>query len=245
MSSQASNDYNEALRDFREKIAGFTLIGACGRPYILVSKLTHWLENNAQIHFAGQQINTRPANRLLQAAYRRRSGRPAPPMDVGQLCSGQGRCLLVFCILLELGLGDKIYDFWRKEKADSSLPLQLYDLKETFAEIDNSNDTEEHAKRFDKLQWRFCPARFDLNVARDFWVDRVLPICIKQLINTKGGTADLWQIAVLEEFVGKELREAAKNSKYDSPDDDSLGPVSTNPFLPLCHFLAEVILILP
>ncbi len=40
----------------------------------------------------------------------------------------------------------------------------------------------------------------------------------------KGATAQLWQIEVLEEFVGPELRKAVKNSVYDP--NDGYGPVS-------------------
>lgn len=95
-----------------------------------------------------------------------------------------------------------------------------------------ASNSDQRATDFDNIQWRFCPAQFDLDMGREFWKNRILPICSRQPINlTKGGTAKLWQIAVLEEFVGKELREVVKNSVYDpkvygGQHQDNLGPVS-------------------
>jgi hypothetical protein len=80
-------------------------------------------------------------------------------------------------------------------------------------------EAEKLAIKFNEVQWQFCPAKFELEMGRDFEKDRVIPICKKEIINTKGGTATLWQLEVLEEFVGDKLRETARNSRYNNPND--------------------------
>jgi hypothetical protein len=230
MTDQPSLQNDTIFQEFERKLKECTVVATCGRPYVLISEFTAWLERKARIWSGGQEINTSPANLLLDATYR--TWNPAPPIDVYKLLKGSGRCLLVFSILLEAGVGNCLHKFTRKEKFDSDLPIALYTLKQIFADT-GVPEPNQRAEEFNAMQWRFCPARFDLDMDHDFWKDRVLPICNKQEINlTKGGTAKLWQITVLEEFVEEDLRKVAKNSRYDPKDYsesvqlDNLGPVS-------------------
>jgi hypothetical protein len=94
----------------------------------------------------------------------------------------------------------------------------------------SEEEAEKLAVDFNREQWRFCPAKFELEMGRNFGKDRVLPFFIKEPINFKGGTASLWQIEVLEEFVGLKLRKTVRSSRYNSRKD-SLGYVS-HPALP-------------
>jgi hypothetical protein len=187
MMNQESSEYDEAIPAFKAQLEKCTQYAACGRPYILVSKLTQWMDSKVRVDTAGQSYTTRQANRLLHAAYN--PGRwdgPALPIDVNKLFGDRSRCLLVFSILLELRLSHLIHHFFRKDKVDRHLPIDLNTLESTFRAIE-TNEADERAKQFDNIQWRFCPVQFDLDMSKEFWKDFVLPICNKQPINlTKG-----------------------------------------------------------
>mgnify|MGYP001581328653 FL=1 len=100
----------------------------------------------------------------------------------------------------------------------------LFRSRDTAAKISMSN-ADELVDGFDKLQWKFCPAIFEMGMGREFQENEILPFCKKEKINEKGATAELWQIEIPEEFVGPKLRAVVKDGKYDDPNDD-LGPVS-------------------
>ena len=183
----------------------------CGRSYVLVAKLTKWLRSKV-----GYTIR---ASRLLQAAYRDRA-KPGLPITAEQLIPGEHYCcLIVFSILLKIGAGQLVHTFQRAEIVDGALPIDLRSLKIKLAAVD-SNIAEELISKFDEMQWRFCAVKFDLDISRDYVKNRIIPICRKERINSKGGTAQLWQIEVQEEFVGHKLREVALSSRYDDPKDD-------------------------
>lgn len=80
------------------------------------------------------------------------------------------------------------------------------------------------AAAFDKEQWAYCPAIFKNDEYLDFHTNRIIPIFSKEQINTKGGTATLWQIEVLEEFVHESLRKVLETSVYDD-EEDQMGKV--------------------
>ena len=69
--------------------------------------------------------------------------------------------------------------------------------------------------RFYELQYLFCPAKFEMHGDDDWGEEVVIPICEKNPIK-KGGTAELWQISVPEEFVGPSLRNIASGSRFDN-----------------------------
>jgi hypothetical protein len=220
MSTRRASDYTTIIDKYRAKIEEFTLYGACGRPYVLVSKLTQWLKSKDD---SGH--NTTPAKRLLKAAYYRRHEYEPLPTSYESLTRGENSCLLVFCILLLLDYGDLVNRFQREHKVDKILPIPLFTLRNIFdghrEDVGMSEkEADELAARFNREQWRFCPAAFEIGDPRNFGKDRVLPFCVKQIINLKGGTASLWQVEVLEEFVGLQLREKVPNSRYKSNNDN-------------------------
>jgi hypothetical protein len=137
----------------------------------------------------------------------------------------------VFCILLLLDYGHLVARcFQREGKVDKSLPVDLLTLRNVLHKHSkcvgmSEEEADKLAVDFNREQWRFCPAKFELEMGRNFGKDRVLPFVIRQPINFKGGTATLWQVEVLEEFVGLKLRETVRSSRYDNRKD-SLGYVS-------------------
>ena len=89
-------------------------------------------------------------------------------------------------------------------------------------------DWEQLAVAFYREQWQFCPVKFGFADYRYFndhsWI---IPIHKKEIITDKGGTAKLWQIEVLKEFVSDTLQKVVKTSEYTPEHDpDRLGAVS-------------------
>ncbi|KAI9776787.1 MAG: hypothetical protein M1816_005081 [Peltula sp. TS41687] len=209
MADQRSLDLDASMRDFQSKLRECTMQAACGRPYVLVAKLTEWLRPIV----SGSGSDTTRASRLLVAAYRNRH-QPGLPISVEQF-SGDDCCLLVFCILLTLDWGELVDIFQRCDVVDRLLPIPLRELR---AKLETAGlpDAEKLATRFDEMQWRFCPARFDLHMGRDHVKNRIIPICRKEEINSKGGTAQLWQIDVQEEFVGCKLKKVVSSSRFNA-----------------------------
>ena len=212
-----SRDYDATIRAFKEKLQECTVTAVCGREYILVDKLKSWLRSEVS-------GNTTRASRLFNIVYRRRHpSQPWPPAC--DFSRGNHSCLLVFCILLELGSGELVEKFQRTDIVDRRLPIDLPSLQEEIAAM---RLPAALAERFDEMQRRFCAITFDLDMDRDYIKNQVLPICEKKTINDKGGTAQLWQIAVQEEFVGEKLRNAVALSEFDD-SKDLFGKVSYGP----------------
>ena len=217
MPNYRSSEHNAAISDFTNKLREYTTKGVCGRPFVFVERLIQWLKSDGGA--GGSQ-----ASRLLAAAYPK-ADPTFLPITTEQLCDRAEGCLLIFSILLQLDWGDLIDEFWRREKVDKNLPIDLNWLRNTFKELRLPKfDADELAFRFDYFQWKYCPARFDLNKGWTFIPKRIIPICRRVEINQKGGTAQLWEIEVPEEFVGKKLREVVKESRYDHEGGN--GPVS-------------------
>jgi hypothetical protein len=208
MTDPTASLHSATLREFKEVLRGCTVEALCGRPCVRVAKLIKWLESDAQPGVSRVEI-------LLDYAYRNRRS-PAPPLRADDICKGEESCTLVFSILLELGHGELIDLFENRGLCDKRLPIPLSDLN-------NLKDRGfSFAEEFNKKQWAFCPANFD-DHSRYYHSDRIIPICKREEISDKGGTARLWQIAVQEEFVKTNLKERVPNSKFS---DDTFGWVS-------------------
>jgi hypothetical protein len=212
-----------AIAEFKDMLKKCTLQAVCGREYVLVEKLTKWLRSKRP------GSHTTYANRLLQAVYRSKSKHaPAPPIPIEILCHHKGGCLLVFSILLELGRGELAHCFQRQGIIDQNLPIDLHTLRTELGRIKTKElpDLETLADKFDRMQWRFSPTQLSLYMDREFPEKRIIPIHRKKKINCKGGTAEVWQILVLEEFVSDDLRQVVESSGF-SDGRDELGYVSS------------------
>jgi hypothetical protein len=217
MDRRSPSPHDAALTDFKSVLRACTVHGVCGRPYVLVTKLTEWMRSDSG-------FGTAQVERLLLAAYRHR-GEPGLPPTKEHICSGERSCLLVFSILLEIGWSDLVDRFRRKNIVDGQLPMDLLRLRRMIGEME-LGDAQHHAEsiavEFDQVQWSFCPVKFHLHSEADFNTKRIVPICRKEEINTKGATANIWQVAIQEEFVEPQLREAVPSARYE----DDLGVVS-------------------
>jgi hypothetical protein len=200
------------MRQFKNMIKACEVKGACNRQFIRVEKLKQWLKD----HLEG----------LLESAYHSRSQsrtRPGLPIDARSILEPEVCSLLVFSILLEHGQGNLIHRFYEQDLVDSKLPIDLNKLK-TLYDSWGVPDADSCAEKFNKEQWRFCPAKLRYANSRGFFPSHIIPITRKEEINKKGGTATLWQIEVLEEFVAHDLRKEVSSSKFDNKKD-GFGPV--------------------
>lgn len=218
-----------AMMDFRNELAHCTLYTpkppiACGRPYVRVSRLAAWFSSPGRREDGS---NTTQARRLLDYAYRhwREYGR-TDPMPTQKLFDPSMGCICIFSILLEMDRGCLVHFFRRQQKFDHNLPIHVQDLNQIFyamlkpaREHDIHFDPKVLAREFDDLQWRFCPAKFELGEEQIFLHQQVIPIIEKSKLSESGGTAVLWQIAVLEEFVADNLKAVVEKSRYQEPDD--------------------------
>jgi hypothetical protein len=213
--------HQAAIRDFRRVLNEYTVKAYCGREYVLVTRLTTWLKSQCP---SGDYTQV---DRLLAAAYRNRTV-PGLPINKDDLCDLNEGCLVLFSLLLDLGHGDLIHKLQGREKFDKKFPIDLTQLRPIFREM-GMPDSDRIAEEFDYLQWKYFPAILDGQKNRQYPQNRILPFTKRVPINEKGGTAQLFQIEVLEEFVGPKLRHKMKQFRYDvigEDDDDRLGPVS-------------------
>jgi hypothetical protein len=76
-------------------------------------------------------------------------------------------------------------------------------------------------RQFEEARWRFYPAHFEFDVSHNYDKKRILPFLKRVPIGEgegKGGTANLWNISVPEEFVGSKLRRKVASSKFTDED---------------------------
>ena len=210
MDNEAINsEYQDVLTKYTRTAKRNPSFGLVDQPFILVDKLQDWLRS-AATH------ETTHAQRLLHVAYSKR-GKPGIPFESSNFEPGDDCCLLVFCILHTMGQGNLINIFSRKKKTDGQLPLRRDTLQNIFGSA-KIQGPDMSSKFFD-LQHRFCPHKFDLLLGADLEEERVIPI--REMNHIKqGGTADLWQICVPEDFVGRRLREVSAGSKHNAGSEE-------------------------
>ena len=219
----AEKQHEKAIDDFRKTLKGCTVEASCGRPLVLVTRLTTWLMEKCEMEDYTQ------VERLLDAAYQERTATsPGLPIKKDNICDNNDSSLKLFCILLDLGRGELIHELTRREKTDKNFPTELPRLIDVFRFL--GEEATSVAASFDHLQWKYFPAILERNTGKEYHQNRVLPFTKIVEINSKGGTAQLFQVEVLEDFVGPNLRDEMKRFRYDvtgKGDDDGLGPVSS------------------
>jgi hypothetical protein len=211
-----SGDIN-ILQAFLSVLEAYTLISQEGKPYIRTEALSRWLRSDSGA--------TSHIDLLLDYAY---SKYTIVPVDPDQISKNGDPCLYIFSVLLELGHGDLIDRFQRLGLTDRSLPVDHPRLQRVLAGLELP-DSSILAKDFFDTQWAYAPLILALDMGRDnLPVQTVIPILRKHQINAKGGSATLWQIEVLEDFVDHRLREVAVSAKSNDAED-TVGYVSDTP----------------
>lgn len=130
---------------------------------------------------------------------------------------------IVFAILLNLDCGSLIHTFQRYGITDSNLSNErLSNLEALEEQLQTSVlDVNKLLTSFDNMRFMFQHVIMELNTAavysdrvRGRWIS---PFCRRQLINNKGGTAQVWQVSVQDRFLSQGLKERLKRSEYIDP----------------------------
>lgn len=204
----------DVMNIFTANLKALSLQSVAGRRFIQSAALVQWLQSE-------RRDNIPIIDFLIDEAYPRNE---MLPVTRNQISGGHQKSLLVFAILFELGRGNLIHSFMRQGLTDNRLPFDLSLLQEASNRMGLS-DSNEVANRVFENQWAYCPMQFDLEMERDVPPQMIVPVHQRQQINAKGGSATLWQITVLEEFVGVRLQAASTKARFDD-QTDKLGPVS-------------------
>ncbi|KAH7324079.1 kinase-like domain-containing protein [Rhexocercosporidium sp. MPI-PUGE-AT-0058] len=209
-----SFDRNAAFRAFKLSLKRMTVAPTYdgAKPFVLVHSLIKWWKGSWDGHGMTQ------VERLHHAVYANSEG-PFGPISASQLSRG---CLRVFSILLDLQLGHLVHKFQNSGIEDSRLPVSnLDELHATIMRMGLGLENAEArnlAQKFHAKQWSFCPVDLSMDMSKNFDEKYIMPICQKQRINDKGGSATgIYLIEVQEEFVSPDLKRSAV--KYDSKED--------------------------
>ncbi|KUJ16335.1 uncharacterized protein LY89DRAFT_719074 [Mollisia scopiformis] len=216
--ARATRDH-PAVRDFDNELYRCTLYTP---PPPLSSGRPQGLREDGSSYYQAQG--------LLDYAYRHWPGYPRiNPVTPAKLLDPHTGCILIFSILLMMDRGCLVHLFRSQQMFDRNLPINVSALEEIFHTMLES--AREHGfhldpialtHEFDDLQWKFCPARFDLGEEQYFNNPKqIIPIVERSILSESGGTAVLWQVAILEEFVSSKLAVTVTRSRYR--EDDNLG----------------------
>lgn len=161
------------------------------------------------------------AEELLDYVYRKED---PIPIKIERVLAGHKRsCLLTFCILLELGQGHLLHQLVRHDICDKTLPLDLKALRRAIEKFRVAGSPD-LAEEFDKKQWKYFPVFLEPDLSGSWHSQKILPFCDRELINDKGSTAEIHQIAVPEEYVDEQLGKFA--IKFQHPEfPEQIGPV--------------------
>ncbi|KAI1386093.1 uncharacterized protein F4822DRAFT_305220 [Hypoxylon trugodes] len=197
---------------FRQKLQNeWKFTAYCGREYYCTNNMVEWM-----LHMDAEKPTTN-AGLLLTEVYESLPSRPHRH-ESSQISHGERRCLIVFAILLELGYGHLIEAFQRYGIVDSKLPDRgKFDVHFPIKYFKNGGATESNQfwECFQERVWQYYPCALEFRMRATFLDSRyIMPFCKRQPINDKGGTAQVWEVAVQESLVPPKLAEAVKRSKY-------------------------------
>ncbi len=180
-------------------------LSVSGRRFILTRRFESWLNSIAdgmghQTVLERLFFNTVVTNNI--------SGPLATP-------PWQSNSVLVFCILLQLSVAHHLQDLSTTGISDSVLPLEKHDLRALFKSLEILN--EKLADEFFEMQWQFCVATLDLDQDHEWPPEMILPICAQNLI-AQGRTAEVFEVAIPEDFIGENLAQAFPDCRHEDQD---------------------------
>jgi hypothetical protein len=135
--------------------------------------------------------------------------------------------LIVFAILLDLGYGQYISVFVRSgikdERLDNIPPSYIEALRE---DLDRRNvqDAPLVVEEFQHRLFLYRPSPFYSieSTAHRFHDSKhgrwIMPFCRRARINTKGGTAEVWQVSIREFLVPDSLKSKIRLAEYEDPE---------------------------
>ena len=232
MPSQLSFSFNKdaaevAFRDFENMLERFTVkpTHKGGRSFVLAESLVNWLRTPWPEHPTCTQ-----ADRLHKSVYYDTTTL-FEPISAEQLSSKQNGCLLVFSILLVLKRGVLVDRFQKRGIVDSQIPMPLERLQTRIKEMGLSDtDANKLAYSLYEKQFLFCPIMIFRNMDRYYDKEYIMPICQKQKINDKAGSATgIYLIEVQEQYVDDDLKAGAVRYENKMDGFGHVSLVSTTP----------------
>ena len=211
------------LSEFRQKLAGsWRQNTACGRYYIKTDKLQKWMVSIAP------GSNATNLKRLLDEVWRSQARRISIfRPSATAISTGEERTIIVFSILLAIGHGYLVDVFRQANIIDNILTYvsEEHNYQPLAGELRRHGVSEVDTiiNHFKKKKWSFCPVILKRDLHGDYrgcgWV---LPYCKRELIH-EGGTAEVFQVLVHEDYLSSDLKEILKASIVE---DGNLGQVS-------------------
>ncbi|KAI2619905.1 hypothetical protein GGR54DRAFT_639670 [Hypoxylon sp. NC1633] len=190
----------------------------CGREFYRTAEIVRWM-----LHTDTNEP-TSNAGMLLDEVYQDSLHRPRSK----DISNEDRRCLVVFAILLELGFGHLVEHFQRYDIIDKKLPMRDIPGIEPLKKHIRGVGPAEFWKQFQERMWLYYSCPLELGMRNTFLdPDRgrwIMPFCKRQPINSKGGTAQVWEVAVQESLVPLKLALAIGLSKFK---DDEHGTCYT------------------
>ncbi|KAK8077667.1 serine/threonine protein kinase [Apiospora saccharicola] len=191
----------------------------CTKDFYDTDKIVDWmLLSNGQ----PEQTNAAALLSAAQDSAPSMLNEPSRPRarDLGR----NGRdCYIVFAILLNLDYGFLIDIFQRFGIIDRNLPNETLPCPDAF-KLDLQRyvqDVDKLISDFDNMRFMFQRVSIELNMSAVYFDSQqgrwVSPFCRRKLINTKGGTAQVWEVSVQDRLLTRELKESLKRSEYDDP----------------------------
>ncbi|KAI9687319.1 MAG: hypothetical protein M1822_002362 [Bathelium mastoideum] len=187
-------------------------IDSNGRRFYHVDAIVEWMQR------------LEPGNSLRNAELLIREVRPVRPgfnLDIEKFLYGPDRCLVVLAILVTQKRGHLIDILRRSGIVDQHL---TYLTENNFRDLRNEleaghiSDRKEICSDFESDLWSFCPATLSLRMNGRYHTGQyIMPFCQKQQVNEKGGTAQVYEVVVQEDFVPKPLREKLQRAKFTDP----------------------------
>ncbi|KAI0888745.1 uncharacterized protein GGS22DRAFT_196622 [Annulohypoxylon maeteangense] len=189
----------------------------CGREYYRSHEIVKWMLR--------QDTTERATNAgLLLTEVYHKSGSVHVPSS-WKISDGDCRCLIVFAILLELDCGHLIDLFQRYNITDKRLPTrEIPDtmLYENDLRKGGIQDTKQFWRSFLDKMWLYYPCVLDYSMRNAFldpgrgrWI---MPFAKRQAVNMKGGTAQVWEVAVQESLVPRKLAMEVGRSEYEDAE---------------------------
>ncbi|KAF2811553.1 uncharacterized protein BDZ99DRAFT_518812 [Mytilinidion resinicola] len=207
---------------FKDKLATeWKREAACGAEYkdkqffIDTDRLTKWM-----LRQDTDKRSTHAAILLLEA-YHRNHREIFQPAFSNLIFTGDNRCILVFSILLTLDKGDLVDIFQKAKIVDKNLEFAhtFYKELEEDLKMKNIQDAARIITEFEKAKWSYCPAPVRMDMEEKFHGGKwILPFCRRQSINTKGGTAEVYQVSLQEDLVPDDMKKVIWRSKYVDKD---------------------------
>lgn len=195
---------------FNEQIQKNSAYSVSGRSFVLTKRLKLWLNSIAdtlepltmlEILFNTVVVNEASGNGIT------------PPW--------QSDSVLIFCILIQLGVGNRLQEFVTNGISDKSLPFQEQDLHSLAKDLGHVGET--FASKFFVMQWQYLPATLDLDRVYEWPQEKVIPICYQNLI-AEGRTAKVYEVAIPEDFIGPNLAHAFPRCRRYLDSDSSINP---------------------